>query len=284
MTDEERTIRARETANGILAVLRALKEYQYPYLYWYLYKLEKGELFGYAEKLFSFVLERKHFLMYRNQFRFFVSANHNSRRVREKGPGSNKTSFHLIKLLSALGVIWNVSQNDAKAMDINKIFKQDRAIHDGTDTVYMNIYAFHKLTPQRLRVIEKRAERLAEAEVTKTNISFCYLGMNGCRDLADELYPNNDPKAIEKKELEYSQMIQILNKLIDQKGFATKKEIQTRMKIKTSELQNLLNDVKPRMKKIYRYGRPTNEHKARFGIPKKRNGYIYTRIEEENKD
>jgi len=279
MPKEEKTERARQILSYNLDVLKTIREYKYPYLYWYLYKLERGELFGYTEKLLLFVLARNCFPLYRNQFRFFLDTTDNSIVVRGRGTGSNKTSFHLIKLLCALGVIRNVKQNKDVLMDLNKIIQQDKLIHQNKREKPVNFYAYRKLTGQRLREIERRAKRLYGAEVTKTNISYCYLGLNDCMDIATEVYPNNSPKAIEKKEREYIALLRALDEITARKGYATKQEISKAAKLKKMELENLLKDTKRRWSKLYRYGRPTNVQKSLYGIPKRRNSHIYTKVE-----
>lgn len=206
-----------------------------------------------------------------NQYCFYLDTIAYSHKIREV-MGSMERSNHGINLLCALGFFWKDQQ--LERYEINQNYKQDRPSNR-----LMSIYHFKKIN---LDEIEKQAERLRNAKITVGSISANNLRGAGLEDIADMVYFRNNIQAYVKKLVELDEVIDILNTIIDSKGFATKAELMTKCNecynLSRKETEKVLRTFRKDLEKSYRYGSPRKIDRELYDYQLTK--WIYTRKEE----
>ena len=221
-------------------------------------KNEKGEI------------EERFFTAF-NQYCFYLDTLAYSHKIREV-LGSKERSNHGINLLCALGFFWK--DKELERYEINKNYKQDYP-----NNRLMSIYHFKKIN---LEDIEKQAERLRNAKITVSSISANNLRGAGLADIADQVYFRNNISAFIKKLVKLNDVLDILNTIIDSKGFATKAELIVKCSefynLSRTETEKILRAFRKDLEKSYRYGRPRKIDRDLYDYHFTK--WIYTRKEE----
>lgn len=216
---------------------------------------------------------------------FWLTAEKTSE-ARERKHG-NGVSNHHMNMLCAMGLFKKRRQSKTDTdtlLPLEKDFLKNNK--NKNKRRLPGTYYILKYNKSNLRNIEQNCKRLAEAEITAGNISFCRLYCNDLEDIARKIYFENNPEAPQKKEREYNQILKIIDKFIDEKGYCTRPEIFGLYHVETgvykteavkkcdNELKIVLSIYKPQIKNIYWYKRPNREEKETFGLKSEEKIYI----------
>lgn len=207
-----------------------------------------------------------------DQFTFYVSTHKITHDIRKKTAGLGDTS-RKVNLLCALGLLIKVDQTD-------KQNRKELAFLHTSQRYPVNAYKIKKYDESYRSYMNERAERLLKARVTPSNISGNYFYENGLEDLAKEVFPYHNIKAVQKKQKEWNQMSMILDFIIEEQGYATRRDLMDNFTdcddqiVSDSEIKKLLKIYKNRIDEKYLYRRPNKEEKAKFGLTKDKFIYI----------
>lgn len=132
----------------------------------------------------------------------------------------------------------------------------------------INTFEVFKYTTEELEACNERAKRLLSAKITRGNISYNQLAINGLQDIAEEIYLENRDLTVEKKEREYEYLNQCIDLLLDTKGYTTKQDIYNHCYscIEEKELDKLFKIYKNDLWKDKSYKRPSKAEKAEYGL------------------
>ena len=195
-------------------------------------------------------------------------------KIRQKISGKS-TSNRYINLLSAMGLLNKVYQNPQKdiLLDANRNFlshsKYKRAI---------NVFSFKRYTQDELDRIEQRSQQLLSKGVTTGNISFNYLCMNNCYEIAVEVYYANNRNSPEIKKMEAKEVLNILDTLIDTYGYASRSMIKENSTLPDKEIDKVIALLKPTLEASYIFKPPSKEQILSFNLPSK--AFIYLQREQ----
>ena len=219
-------------------------------------------------------IKDKQIIIYKHKYVFFLDNLRLSYQVR-KSSGTGTSNRH-INFLCAMGLLTKQYQNstDSKLMiEINKIFLSNNADR----SMPMNVFYIRKYTDEELRRINYRCKFLSEAGITRGNISYNQLVLNGLKEIADEVYIYNRKSAPDRKYQEARELVRVIDMLIDTNGYATKSQIKGNMVVSDAEIDRLFRIFKQQLKELFYYKRPTNYQKDIFQL--KDNRWIFTRKE-----
>ena len=252
--------------------------YDVPRKYKYLRQyLSDEELHDTVLRIYKFVSKLTTIIDH-HQYLFFLSNRYLTVAIRKKMSAFSSSSRRL-GLLCALGLFRKRRQNRDETeslLDVNKNFLIDKP----AVIKPINVFSFRKYTSQELKAMDEKAKRLIAAGVTKTNCSYNMLCLHGCKDIADEAYPNNERKAPGKKVRDYRELLAFMEMVIDQQGCTTKQQIKDNLAISDSEIDMMLNQLfKEHNRSLYLYKRPNKAEKERYGLTD--NKYIFIRKEKE---
>ena len=139
----------------------------------------------------------------------------------------------------------------------------------------LNTFEVIKYTSEHLEECNCRAKKLLEQNITPGNISYNQLAINGLEDIAKEVYLEERDGAVEKKEREYKLLLECIEFLIEQNGYATKEDIFVNWELKDTEIKKLFVIFKNSLWQRYTYKRPTAEQKQQFSL--ENDNWIITR-------
>lgn len=196
-----------------------------------------------------------------------------------KKHGEVRRTAEQINLLCALGFL-NKYKQDPKDWDsllkINQKFLEASQKKNPRIRA-INSFYWHKYTSQELERIEGRAARLRDARIT-SSISNRKLYFAGLEDIAKEVYPLNHPKSLENAVIEYGQLRELTEMLMNVYGYATKEMICDNLSFLSKyQINRLLDTFAGAMRADFEYKRPTKQQKSDFDLKDYR--WIFTRKE-----
>lgn len=244
-----------------------LSEKKYPCITHYL----KGSVYHTLLDVMKFI-KSVNVIIYKHKYVFVLDNKRLTYKVRKKSGGVSVSSRQ-INLLCAIGLINKQYQDDEDMLEVNKIFL---GTHPDKKRP-VNAFYFRRYTEKELQRCEQRAERLLNAGVTAGNMGFNCLMLNGLEDIATEVYPKNNRTAPEKKTVEFSELMMVLQFLIEEQGYATRQQIRDNLLIEENELDKIFQIYRSQLKDYYNYKKPTKQQKEKLGLQNQK--YIYTEKE-----
>ncbi len=211
-------------------------------------------------------IQQRFFTAY-NQYCFFMDTNTYTTKIRKAKSGKERSN-HGINLLCALGFF--SKDKDLERYGINQNFE-----YYYPNKRLMSIYHFNKIN---LNYIESQAKRLRNANITVGTISANNLKGAGLEDIAESLYFRNKESAYEKKLRELDIVLDTLETLVKDKGYATIGDIVHYTDLQVSETKKVLKAFRNDIDKLYHYGPPTKKDRQLYGYQFTR--WIYTRKEQ----
>jgi len=212
-------------------------------------------------------VEQRFFTAY-NQYCFFIDTDAYTTKIRKAKSGKERSN-HGINLLCALGFF--SKDKDLERYGINQNFE-----YYYPKKRLMSIYHFNKIN---LNYIESQAKRLRNANITVGTISANNLKGAGLEDIAERVYFRNKESAYEKKLREYFIVLEVIEDIVKDKGYATIGDIVHETDLQVSETKKVLKAFRNDIEKLYHYGPPTNKDRQLYGYQFTK--YIYTRKGEE---
>lgn len=214
---------------------------------------------------------------------YFIGTKKGTYDVRKKQTTSVTNRY--LNYLCALGLLKKIEQPIPKMSGRTKrrfmrkinISNVSRNImrYKSTNIRAINTFDLVKYTPEVLKSCNDQAQRILRSGLTRGNISYNYLAINGLEDIAHNVYNEDKSFSVAKKEHEYDQLIECIDFLIKQKGYATKKDIFDNLCLDDSEINKLYVIFKKRLGERYNYKRPTNGQKEQFNL--KNDNWIITK-------
>ena len=175
-------------------------------------------------------------------------------------------------MLCALGFLKKIPQTEKSMLRANKKWL-DIQKDKGNNLRPMNVFSFRRYTDKELDRIEERAGRLKAAGITAGNISHNNLSLNGCEDLANEVYYSNNRTAPERKMTEAAQLFAVMEMLIERDGYTTRERIRENLVLSHSEIDKLFKIFRIQIGDLYKYAPPTKAQMEQWGLKSRR--YIY---------
>ena len=220
--------------------------------------------------VFKFIL-RNQVIMAKHKYLFFVDNKKLAYGIRKKH--GEATANRHINLLCAIGLF--TKQKPSRQSDvINDVNKGIRERNPKAKAP-INAFSYRKYTPKELKRMEDRAERLKQAGVTAGNFCQSLLSLHGLEDMASEVLPSNNPAALARKMEEAGELLEVLDFLIDNQGYALRQQVKDNLPYDNSEIDKLFKIFRKDLKESYCYKRPTMDERGRFGL--KSSTFIYTR-------
>ena len=230
------------------------------------------KILQFLKKLYTTPDEDNHIIIDQHRYEFFLFNNKLAYGIRNSS-GTATANRHM-NLLCALGFFDKIPQREGNRLRVNDNFKAKNP-----NQREISVYSFRELTPRELQRIEERARRLQVADITVGNIGFVslYLAWNDLSDIAIEVFPKNAKSAPDKKLREYMVLQQCLDLLIEQQGYATRKQVSDTLTYTDQELKRLYGIFRKHLSTLYDYHRPTKDELTRYQLKNKQ--FIYTRRE-----
>lgn len=238
------------------------------------YFLDKGTLKHTLYKILNYIKDKR-VIIDKHRYEFLLDTKQLTGKVRKK-IGSDGTSNRHFNLLCCMGLINRVYQSPHKdiLLDTNREFLKKSPFSRP-----INVFAFREYTEKELKRIEERSERLKAAGVTIGCISANYLSLNGCEDIANEVYFSNDRTAPEKKAVEAGDLFSVMELLTDRDGYTTREIVKENLVFPDKELDKVFRIFKSQIEELYTYKSPTKEQMQRWGLTSKK--YIYVKKEKQ---
>ena len=239
------------------------------------YFLDRGTLRKTLLNILNYIKD-KQIIIDKHRYNFILDTDSLTHKVRRKASGRVTSNSHF-NLLCCMGLLNKVYQNYER--DI--VLEANRQFIEGTgNAIPINVFSFRRYTEQELERIEQRSQRLMQAGVTIGNVTYNYLCINGCNDIANEVYFSNNPAAPGKKRREFEEVLPVIEELINQKGYTTREEIQRNVtQIPVDELDSVLRTFKAEIQNRYDYRPPKKKDIEKWRLPNRK--YIYTKKETE---
>lgn len=236
--------------------------------------LDRGTLRRTLLNILNFIKD-KQIIIDKHRYNFILDTDSLTHKVRRKSSGRVTSNSHF-NLLCCMGLLNKVYQSYER--DI--ILEANRQFIEGTgNAIPINVFSFRRYTEQELDRIEERSQRLMQAGVTIGNVTYNYLCINGCKDIANEVYFSNNPAAPRKKRREFEIVLPVIEALVEQKGYTNREEIQGSIKdIPAEEVDSILRIFRNEIKEQFEYRRPRQKEIERWGLKNKK--YIYVKREE----
>lgn len=197
-------------------------------------------------------------IIYKNHYCYFLDTKTLTLKVRKR-LSSNDVSNRHINLLSALGFLEKIKQNNKQLTEINKDFLKETKSQRG-----ISFFAIVDLK-KRLEEIEERAKIFRLNKVTSGNISYAKLATFDLK-LADKIYFANSRQVPGIKAEEYQELKELLILLIDEKGYCTKEELYDNLIYPDTEINKLLKIYKKDITDSFSYKPPSKTDKQRFNL------------------
>ena len=239
------------------------------------YFLDRGTLRRTLLNILNYIKD-KQIIIDKHRYNFILDTDSLTHKVRRKASGRVTSNSHF-NLLCCMGLLNKVYQNYERdiVLEANRQF-----IEETGSAIPINVFSFRRYTEEELDRIEHRSQRLMQAGVTIGNVTYNYLFINGCKDIANEVYFSNNRAAPKKKRREFETVLPVIKELVEQKGYATREEIQTNVtEITGAELASVLRTFKAEIMKEYDYRPPKKKEMEKWRLPNRR--YIYTQRETE---
>lgn len=232
--------------------------------------LDTGTLKQTLYKILNYIKD-KQIIIDKHRYEFLLDTKQLTYRVRKK-VGSDGTSNRHFNLLCCMGLINRVYQSPNKdvLLDANREFLK-KSQHSRP----INVFSFREYTEKELQRIEERSERLMAAGVTIGCISANYLSLNGCVDIANEVYFSNDRTAPERKMAEVGDLLSVMELLTDRDGYTTREAVKENLVINDKELDKVFRIFKSQIEELYTYKPPTKEQMQQWNLRSRK--YIYIR-------
>lgn len=221
-------------------------------------------------------IKDKQIIIDKHRYNFILDTDSLTHKVRRKASGRVTSNSHF-NLLCCMGLLNKVYQNYER--DI--VLEANRRFIEGTgNAIPINVFSFRRYTEQELDRIEQRSQRLMRAGVTIGKVTYNYLCINGCKDIADEVFFSNNRAAPGRKRREFEIVLPVIKELVEQRGYATRTEIQSHVsEISADELASVLRTFKAEILKEYDYRPPKKKEMEKWRLPNRK--YIYTKKEME---
>ena len=239
------------------------------------YFLDRGTLRRTLLNILNYIKD-KQIIIDKHRYNFILDTDSLTHKVRRKASGRVTSNSHF-NLLCCMGLLNKVYQNYERdiVLEANRRF-----IEETGSAIPINVFSFRRYTEQELDRIEHRSQRLMQAGVTIGNVTYNYLCINGCKDIANEVYFSNNRAAPKKKRREFETVLPVIKELVEQRGYATREEIQTHVtEITGAELVIVLRTFKAEILKEYDYRPPKKKEMEKWRLPNRK--YIYTKRETE---
>lgn len=204
-------------------------------------------------------------IIYKNHYCYFLDTKTLTLKVRKR-LSSNDVSNRHINLLSALGFLEKIKQNNKQLTEINKDFLKETKSQRG-----ISFFAIVDLK-KRLDIIEERATIFKTNKVTSGNISYAKISTFD-RKLADKIYYSNSRKVPRIKAEEYQELKALLLFLVETNGYCTKEEIYNNLIYPDTEINKLLKIFKKDISDSFIYAPPTKADKEKYNL--KSSKWIY---------
>ena len=239
------------------------------------YFLDRGTLRRTLLNILNYIKD-KQIIIDKHRYNFILDTDSLTHKVRKKASGRVTSNSHF-NLLCCMGLLNKVYQNYERdiVLEVNRRF-----IEETGSAIPINVFSFRRYTEEELDRIEQRSQRLMQAGVTIGKVTYNYLCINECKDIADEVYFLNNRAAPKKKRREFQAVLPVIKELVEQRGYATREEIQTQVtEITGSELAIVLRTFKAEILKEYDYRPPKKKEMEKWRLPNRK--YIYTKRETE---
>lgn len=239
------------------------------------YFLDRGTLRRTLLNILNYIKD-KQIIIDKHRYNFILDTDSLTHKVRKKASGRVTSNSHF-NLLCCMGLLNKVYQNYERdiVLEANRRF-----IEETGSAIPINVFSFRRYTEEELDRIEKRSQRLMQAGVTIGKVTYNYLCINGCKDIADEVYFLNNRAAPRKKRREFDTVLPVIKELVEQKRYATREEIQMHVtEITGSELSIVLRTFKAEILKEYDYRPPKKKEMEKWRLLNRK--YIYTKRETE---
>ena len=239
------------------------------------YFLDRGTLRRTLLNILNYIKD-KQIIIDKHRYNFILDTDSLTHKVRRKASGRVTSNSHF-NLLCCMGLLNKVYQNYERdiVLEANRRF-----IEETGSAIPINVFSFRRYTEEELDRIEHRSQRLMQAGVTIGNVTYNYLCINGCKDIANEVYFSNNRAAPKKKRREFETVLPVIKELVEQRGYATREEIQTHVtEITGAELVIVLRTFKAEILKEYDYRPPKKKEMEKWRLPNRK--YIYTKRETE---
>lgn len=236
------------------------------------YYLDKGTLKRTLYGILNYIKDKR-IIIDKHRYEFLLDTRQLTYRVRKKS-GSDGTSNRHFNLLCCMGMINRIYQSPNKniLLDANREFLK-KSPHSRP----INVFSFREYTQKELQRIEERSQRLMAAGVTIGCISANYLSLNGCGDIANEVYFSNDRTAPERKMAEVGDLLSVMELLTDRDGYTTRETVKDNLVIADKELDRVFRIFKSQIEELYTYSPPTKEQMQQWNLKNRK--YIYIRRE-----
>lgn len=239
--------------------------------------LDTGTLKQTLYKILNHIKD-KQIIIDKHRYEFLLDTKQLTYRVRRK-VGSDGTSNRHFNLLCCMGLINRIYQSPNKniLLDANREF-----LKKSQYSRPINVFSFREYTEKELQRIEERSERLMAAGVTIGCISANYLSLNGCTDIANEVYFSNDRTAQERKLAEAGDLLSVMELLTDRDCYTTRETVKENLVIDDKELDRVFRIFKSQIEELYTYKPPTKEQIQRWNLKNRK--YVYIRREKQDAD
>ena len=239
------------------------------------YFLDRGTLRRTLLNILNYIKD-KQIIIDKHRYNFILDTDSLTHKVRKKASGRVTSNSHF-NLLCCMGLLNKVYQNYERdiVLEANRRF-----IEETGSAIPINVFSFRRYTEEELDRIEHRSQRLMQAGVTIGNVTYNYLCINGCKDIANEVYFSNNRAAPKKKRREFETVLPVIKELVEQRGYATQEEIKKHVtEITSAELAIVLRTFKAEILKEYDYRPPKKKEMEKWRLPNRK--YIYTKRETE---
>ena len=217
-------------------------------------------------KVFRYVKERN-FFIYRRKYVFFLPT---SAINRIRGKTTKSVSSRYINFLCCVGFINKQYQH----IDIDGLIEKTRLtgvntnfLIDHPNKTPINTFFFRPYEKKgELARLEDRARRLIEGGITPGNLSRDMLIENGCADIADQVFFQNQKKDTEPERRQLRKLKSFIDQRLNQQGYTTKDDIYWNSGLKRSAVDKLFRIYKSDLWQQYQYKAPNKAEKDLYGF------------------
>lgn len=226
----------------------------------------RGVLLRTLFEIYDYLKNREIEIHY-NTCYFFLDETSLARKVR--GTMYKRSSVQYMNMLCCLGIITKTDPRKAFQQTYNNF----RASNPSKRR-QINTFCFKKLTEKELKKIERRAKKLRSAGITTSNVSKDKLLNEGLTKIAEEVYPKNSKTSLDKKKSQYVDMVNVIDSMIETKGYAKRTEIFDLLNVSKTKFQRLLWVFSANIEERYNYKKPTKSQKEKYQLTT--GEFIYT--------
>ena len=269
--------KGKEILKDLKKQLTRFSEKKYPNLYYYLGKGKpiRQELLD----LLTFLInphnklneggeiEQRFFTAF-HRYCFYVDTDAYTHKIRKRGEGRQRSN-RALNLFCALGLFDKDIVPDNYKINLNMKLNTGRKRD-------LNIYHFRRIT---LEELEENAKRLRAADITLSSLSAVNLRAKGLNDIADIVYFKNRKDAYDKKYREFLIVLDVLEDLIEEKGYCTRGQLINALPFTEKESEKVIRAFKQDIEVNYRYAAPKKEDREKYNYQATK--WIYTRKEQQ---